>query len=130
MPEHFVTSAPLRPTDASFASDDLLTALAHLRRHSARGSGRLALWIDAEPPLSGPEVVVVLPLAVLDEWEARAAEVVDGWDERWLLIASADRRHRAEARAALVDEVVVALLVAAMGGIDDAGASSDADPAP
>ena len=82
---------------------------------------RLALVVSTPPPGDGPDAAVCVPSASFGDWEEQAARVVEGWESRWLLIASMPTRHREEARADLLHAVASALVAAAINGVDGVG---------
>ncbi len=119
MTRTYVTRAA-QPASAEFAGQDLEASLDYVASRSAPGMPRLAIWRTSPPPDEGPDAVVCVPLAVLMDCQARAAEVVRQWDERWLLIESMPRLRRDEARDGLRAAVVASLLDAVSKGIADA----------
>jgi hypothetical protein len=100
------------------SATDLGSALEQVRRRFPRASPRLAIWEDTPPPDEGPNVVVCVPVASFESRRAQAEEVIARWDERWLLIESMPRALREEARRHVVDLISMALLAAAIEGIE------------
>ncbi len=115
----YVADAPRKPTGRLFHASSMAKCMDWIRPRSGPGLPRLAVWAAVPPPDEGPDAFVCLPIGVVEGLRETAVEVVRRWDDAWLLIESAPRRHREEARDALVDLVVEALASAAAGGFDD-----------
>ena len=77
--------------------------------------------------MHGSGAILCVPTRLPGEWEEIAADIVDGWEARWLLIQSAPFRHRAEARLDLLDALAVGLATAAAKGEDDTPVDDDMD---
>ncbi len=118
MPKVRVTRAS-RPDRPEFDCGDLQAAVDYVWDNWTPGTDQYAIWISEPPPSGGPDCVVCVPFRVLEDWEARAAEIVAQWEGHWLLIESMPARHRDAARNDLRRAVADTLLVAAVSGIDD-----------
>ena len=101
--------------------------LRFIRRQTSPTMTRLGLVLFTPRPVEGSDVVVCVPADVVGDWEARAAEAITAWESQWLLIESAPRRHRDEARADLYHTIASALIAAAITGADRNGRPIDDD---
>lgn len=115
----YIAEAPRKPTGRLFAANTVAECMAWVRPRSGPGVPRLAIWAAVAPPDDDPDVALCLPIDVLDDARATAAGVVDRWESSWLLIESAPRRHREEAREALVEALAIAIAAAAARGTED-----------
>ena len=88
---------------------------------------RLALVVTAPRLAERADAVVCVPADIVGDWEASAAAAIAAWEERWLLIESAPRRHRDEVRADLHHAIASALIAAAITGVDRRGRPVDDD---
>ena len=120
-----VTHAPRETTTSLFSAADLGTALERVRARAAPGTTRLAIWTDAPAPAQEPDVVVCVPVTLLDSRRAHAEEVVARWDAAWLVIESMPSAHRNAARQHLVDEISIALLASAIEGVSGLPVADD-----
>lgn len=125
--EVYVTLAQRSPKTKLFSAPDLRSALDRVRARPAPGASRFAIWTDAPAPDGQPDVVVCVPVPILETRRAQAEEVVARWDAMWLLVESMPHRHRDAARQHLVDEISVALLAAAIEGVEDTPVEDNED---
>lgn len=119
MNRFYVVEAPRKLAGRLFTAASVAECLAWIRPRSGPGLSRLAVWTAVPPPDERADVALCLPVGVFEDARTAAADAVDRWEASWLLIASAPRRHREEAREALIELVATALAVAAAGGFDD-----------
>jgi hypothetical protein len=122
----YVTPAPDATGTSLIAAPDLRSALDEVRTRLPPSPRRLAIWSDAPAPERGPDVVVCVPVSLFESRRAQAEEVVARWDFAWLLLESMPSRHRDAAHQHLVDEISMALLAAAIEGVEEA-ADDDID---
>lgn len=115
----YVAEAPRDSCKRLFQAATVAECLIWVRPRSGPGMPRLAIWAAVAPPDDDPDVALCLPIDGLADATATAAEVADRWEASWLLIESAPRRHREEARAALVEMIATALTMAAARGFED-----------
>ena len=113
----YVTLEPRSPKRQLFSGTDLQAALEHVRDRSPQSTFRFAIWTDPFTPDQDQDVVVCVPVPLLQNRRAQAEEIVGRWDATWLLVESMPHRHRDAARQHLVDEVSMALLAAAIEGV-------------
>ena len=117
---YYVTEAPRRPNGRLHSASSAVACLEWIRARSKPHMVRLAIWAATPPPDEGPDAVLCLPVSTIEGLRELAVEAVDRWDRSWLLLESAPRRHREEAREALIELVLDALGAAAAKGVDDA----------
>lgn len=122
-----VSPAPSVPATTLLSATDLRSALDEVRSRFPAGTPRLAIWTDAPEPRDGPDIVVCVPVVLLENRRAQAEQVVARWDAAWLLIESATRAYRDAAHQHLVDEISVALLASAIEGVEDASEDDEED---
>ena len=113
-----VTLAPRSSTARLFSAPDLHTALERINARPDPGARRLAVWVNGPAPGQGPDVVVCIPVGFFERRRTQAEQVVARWDVAWLLLESMPHQHREAARRHLVDEISMALLAAAIEGLD------------
>ena len=118
------TSRPDRP---EFTCGDMQAAIDYVIGKWVPGADQYAIWMSEQQPSKGPDCVVCVPFRVLEDCQARAAEVVAHWEESWLLIESMPARHRDAARDHLLGAIAHNLLVAAVSGIDHGPRDIDDD---
>lgn len=125
----YVAEAPRGTVGRLFNGHTARSCLRWVRERCPRPSPRLAVWLRDPPPddRCEPDAFVCLPARYVERWEARAAEVVEVWERRWLLVQSAPPRHRDDARADLLDAVAVALAGAFIAGASPEGPVDDGD---
>ncbi len=107
-----------RSDSPEFTCGDLQTAIDYVAGNWVPGADQYAIWMSASQPTTGPDCMVCVPFRVLEDCQARAAEVVVHWEGNWLLIESMPARHRDAARNDLLEAIADTLLVAAVSGID------------
>lgn len=125
----YVAEAPRRAGGRLFNGHTAHSCLRWARERCTRPSPRVAVWLRDPPPDDGrePDAFVCVPARYVERWEARASEVVEVWERRWLLIESAPRLHRDDARADLLDAVAVALTGAFIAGASRVGPVDEED---
>ncbi|RYB02126.1 hypothetical protein [Lichenibacterium ramalinae] len=121
MPDFVVTETPRRHSRTLLQADGLALALDFVERHVGSPSTRLVLWWPDVPSDPGPDVMVAVPLRLYQKVETLADELVEAWDRSWLLIDSTPASQREAVRGDLVGAVVIAMISAAVTGLDEAG---------
>jgi hypothetical protein len=114
----YVTLAPRSSTARLFSAPDVHAALERIEARPDQSARRLAVWMDGPAPGQGPDVVVCIPVGFFKRRRTQAEQVVASWDAAWLLLESMPHQHREAARRQLVDEISMALLAAAIEGMD------------
>ncbi|RYB02137.1 hypothetical protein [Lichenibacterium ramalinae] len=121
MQDFVVTEEPRRHARTLLQTDSRDLAQDFVERHVGPPSTRLVLWWPDASATAGPEVTVAVPLGVYRTVEAWATCIVEDWNASWLLIDPAAPGQREATRGHLVGAIAVALLSAAVTGLDEVG---------
>ncbi|WP_237478657.1 hypothetical protein [Lichenibacterium dinghuense] len=119
MERYFVTESFPRPRNCLFQGRSIAACLDWIRSRGDGPERRCVVWNDHPPAGGDPDAFVCLPAWFLDAWRDHAAEVVESWDSRWLLIESAPGHHRAEAKADLLEAIATALTTASQSTLPE-----------